>query len=234
MGTRSHPEIRGARPAYRMPREYPGPLSSWTAPLRITMGSPPFASPRRADRGTRAQNRAMRSPSRRPLRRGMLIAAALLLLLLHSGAGGAIAQTRDLPSWQWPVSGPREVVEPFRAPAHAYGPGHRGVDIAAAPGAGVLSPADGVVAFRGMVVDRPLLTIDHGGGLVSTFEPLESSLSPGDAVAAGDEIGVVGVGGHTPAGALHIGVRRHGVYINPMLLFGDVPRAVLLPCCEPR
>jgi len=26
-------------------------------------------------------------------------------------------------------------------------------------------------------------------------------------------------------------VRYNDVYINPMLMFGDVPRAVLLPCC---
>ena len=37
-------------------------------------------------------------------------------------------------------------------------------------------------------------------------------------------------GGHTPAGAVHVGVRWNGVYINPMLLFGGVERAVLLPC----
>lgn len=135
--------------------------------------------------------------------------------------------------WDWPVAGPRTVVAPFRAPAHAYGAGHRGADIAAGTGAVVITaPADGVVAFRGTVVDRALLTIEHPGGLVSTFEPVVSTLSPGDAVVAGQEIGELSLGGHTDAGALHLGVRLDGEYINPMLLFGGVPRAVLLPCCE--
>lgn len=134
--------------------------------------------------------------------------------------------------WRWPVEGSREVTEPFRAPAHAYGPGHRGIDVAAAVDQAVHAPASGVVAFRGTVVDRPLITIDHGGGLVSTFEPVESELAPGTAVRTGDVLGAVAVGGHSPEGQLHIGVRVDGVYTNPMLMFEDVPRAVLLPCCE--
>ena len=99
-------------------------------------------------------------------------------------------------------------------------------------GTAVAAPADGVVAFRGTVVDRQLITIEHAGGLVSTFEPLRSDLVVGDLVAEGQAIGVIDVGGHTPPGAIHLGVRLNGDYINPMLLFGEVPRAVLLPCCE--
>lgn len=133
--------------------------------------------------------------------------------------------------WLWPVDGARHVVTPFQAPAHDYGPGHRGIDIAAPIGGIVRAPADGAVAFRGTVVDRPLLTIDHGNGLVTTFEPMESALDPGAAVSAGDAIGTVATGGHTPADQLHLGVRLDGVYINPLLMFGDVPRAILLPCC---
>lgn len=136
-------------------------------------------------------------------------------------------------SWLWPVAGRREVAEPFRAPAHDYGPGHRGIDIIAPVGVDVRAPADGVVAFRGTVVDRPLLTIDHGGGIVTTFEPLASDLRPGDVVTAGRPVGTVAVGGHTRPGSLHLGVRVHGVYTNPLPLFGAIPRAVLLPCCAP-
>lgn len=95
------------------------------------------------------------------------------------------------------------------------------------------APADGVIAFRGTVVDRSLLTIEHPGGYVSTFEPLRSDLSAGDLVSAGDQIGTVDLGGHAAAGTLHVGVRLDGLYLNPMLLFGQVPRAVLLPCCAP-
>lgn len=158
----------------------------------------------------------------------MVALSALVLSLLPAAA--SIPGTGD--PWRWPVDAPREVAEPFLAPAHDYGPGHRGIDIIADIGVIVRAPANGIVAFRGVVVDRPLITLDHGGGVVSTFEPVESDLEPGAVVAAGDEIGTVATGGHSPAGQLHIGVRLNGSYINPMLMFGDVPRAILLPCCE--
>ena len=154
-------------------------------------------------------------------------------------AGAAFAGALGLPSdasdpalagWQWPVAPPR-IVAPFVAPAHEYGPGHRGIDLAAARGAEVHTPAAGTIAFVGRVAGRPLLTIDHGDGLVTTLEPVSATVTIGDAVAAGDVVGVTDAGGHTPPGAVHFGVRRNGAYINPMLLLGEVPRAVLLPCC---
>lgn len=162
-----------------------------------------------------------------------IIALLMSLALYASGAPAAAAAALGIPRWQWPLTGARAVVEPFRAPAHAYGAGHRGVDLGSSTNAAVTAPADGTVAFRGTVVDRPLLTIRHTDGLVSTFEPLRTTLVPGDVVSVGQEIGFIDVGGHTPAGALHLGVRREGAYINPMLLFGTLPRAVLLPCCDP-
>ncbi|WP_417511564.1 murein hydrolase activator EnvC family protein [Microbacterium sp.] len=167
-------------------------------------------------------------PRIHPSRLAPHIAVMMVLLLVLTGA----ALPDQGGDWSWPVEGPRDVISPFRAPAHDYGPGHRGIDLSAATGDAVRAPADGVVAFRGVVVDRPLLTIDHGDGLVSTFEPLESALTPGTVVRAGDEIGAVAAGGHATAGSMHLGVRLNGVYINPMLLFDAVPRAVLLPCCD--
>lgn len=169
--------------------------------------------------------------SSRPVSAIVLIVISLLFMP-ERGAAVPSSVSEDA-QWLWPVDGARQVVQPYRAPAHAYGAGHRGVDLAAPVGAVVRAPAPGVVAFQGTVVDRPLLTIEHEGGLVSTFEPLQSSLRPGDPVSAGDEIGVVAVGGHAAPGTLHLGVRLDGAYINPLILFGDVPRAVLLPCCDP-
>ncbi|ALX66899.1 hypothetical protein AB663_002402 [Microbacterium sp. XT11] len=151
---------------------------------------------------------------------------------IHVAPGIAAADAAGVAAWLWPVDGPRRVAAPYRAPAHRFGAGHRGVDIETPQGGTVRAPADGVVAFRGVVVDRALLTIEHPGGYVTTFEPMESPLSAGDPVAAGDLIGTVSAGGHTAPGRLHLGVRLDGEYINPMLLWGDIPRAVLLPCCD--
>lgn len=132
--------------------------------------------------------------------------------------------------WRWPVD-PVRIVEPYRAPAHRYGPGHRGIDLAAPVGALVVSPAAGVIAFAGDVAGRPLLTIDHGDGLVTTLEPVSAGVPIGAVVRAGDAVGWAATGGHTPADTLHFGVREDGEYINPMLLLRELPRAVLLPCC---
>lgn len=150
-----------------------------------------------------------------------------------SAPAAAPPHTTIAATWVWPIDGARSVANPFRAPAHEYGSGHRGIDIVTSQGRAVRAPADGIVAFRGTVVDRPLLTIEHAGGYVSTFEPLTSDLSPGDVVPAGETIGTVASGGHAESGTLHLGVRLGGEYINPMTLFGEVPRAVLLPCCDP-
>ncbi|WP_431072889.1 murein hydrolase activator EnvC family protein [Microbacterium phyllosphaerae] len=174
-------------------------------------------------------------PTRRRLLAVLLI-AALLVVGPHADADAATPSTATVAAsvpWSWPIDGVRSVAIAYRAPAHEYGAGHRGIDIVSAVGSAVRAPADGVVAFRGTVVDRPLLTIEHPEGYVSTFEPVMSTLSPGDVVTAGDDIGVLSTGGHASRGTMHLGVRSGGDYINPMLLFGEVPRAVLLPCCGP-
>jgi murein DD-endopeptidase MepM/ murein hydrolase activator NlpD len=152
----------------------------------------------------------------------------LLTLAVSLAAGMGPAAAPPEREWAWPTAS-AHVVRPYAAPAHAYGPGHRGIDLAAVDA--VRAPAEGVVAFVGTVVDRGVLTIDHGDGLVTTFEPVTSALRPGDTVTRGQEVAVVAIGGHTEPGAVHFGVRRHGEYLNPLLLLGGVPRAVLLPCC---
>ncbi|MGP3536475.1 peptidoglycan DD-metalloendopeptidase family protein [Microbacterium sp. RD1] len=152
----------------------------------------------------------------------------MLRLLLAATLAVTAAPSAAPPSWDWPAS-PVRVVEPYVAPAHAYAPGHRGIDVAAI--GTVRAPDDGVVAFVGTVVDRPVLTIDHGGGVVSTLEPVRSELSSGAAVTRGQTVGVVVGGGHAPPGTLHLGARVDGAYVNPLRFLGGVPRAVLLPCC---
>ncbi len=130
--------------------------------------------------------------------------------------------------WAWPVPAPHPVVRPFVAPATAYGAGHRGVDISAPVGSLVRSPADGVVHFAGVVVDRPVLSIAHAGGVLSSFEPVVATVSAGDAVRRGQVVGTLAAG-HCTSGCLHLGARIDGEYVNPLLLLGEVRWAVLLP-----
>jgi len=143
---------------------------------------------------------------------------------------GVPIDARHIGEWSSPTGDVR-IVSPFRAPADRYSAGHRGIDLDAPVGSALTAPAQGVVAFSGPVADRNVLTIDHGGGFVSTLEPITEGLPPGTPVEAGDAVASVGTGGHATLDTVHFGVRLHGEYVNPLLLLGDVPRAVLRPCC---
>jgi murein DD-endopeptidase MepM/ murein hydrolase activator NlpD len=154
---------------------------------------------------------------------------AMLVLGAPAPATGAVPSEPAAAQWRWPVAGFR-LVRPYEAPAHAYGPGHRGIDLAP-ESPEVYAPAGGVIAFSGAVAGRGVLTIDHGDGLVTTFEPVLSDLVAGHPVVRGSLVAVLSEGGHAAPGTLHFGVRRDGEYINPLLLLGGVPRAILLPCC---
>jgi murein DD-endopeptidase MepM/ murein hydrolase activator NlpD len=88
------------------------------------------------------------------------------------------------------------------------------------------------VRFTGVIAGRPVVSLDHGGGLISSFEPVVSRLHRGRLVEQGDVVGHLSSGpSHCGnAACLHWGVRQDGRYINPLLL---VPRprgpAILLP-----
>lgn len=153
-----------------------------------------------------------------------VLASALLVPLVLS-AGPAAA---DPPRWVWPTPAPHALVRQYLAPATPYGPGHRGIDIAA-PSPAITAPADGVVHFSGVVVDRPVLSIRHAGGFISSYEPVASTLVAGDTVSSGDPIGTLELGHCGQVPCLHFGVRLDGDYVNPLLLLGGVPRSVLLP-----
>ncbi|GLI28670.1 hypothetical protein ARHIZOSPH14_29120 [Agromyces rhizosphaerae] len=142
----------------------------------------------------------------------------------------SVANVSEAPgrAWRWPVGAPIAVLAGYRAGDTVYSAGHRGIDLAAAEDDPVLAPADGTVAFAGWVGDRTLVTIDHGGGVVSTLEPVRASVAVGEAVAAGEVVGERSTGGHC-ADCLHLGARVDGRYVSPLVFLGGVPRAVLLP-----
>jgi murein DD-endopeptidase MepM/ murein hydrolase activator NlpD len=132
-------------------------------------------------------------------------------------------------AWVWPVDGPRAIARQFLAPASPYAAGHRGVDLRAEEGAVVRAPADGVVYFAGFVVDRPVISIQHDDGVLSSFEPVESDLQRGDLVRAGDVIGTLLPGHCDDDPCLHLGARILGQYVSPLRFLGGLPHSVLLP-----
>lgn len=110
-----------------------------------------------------------------------------------------------------PVTG--AIVRGFDPPDGPYGPGHRGVDLAAAPGEVVVSALPGTVRFSGEVAGTGWVTIDHGGSLTTTYGPLSGRVGQGQAVGRGQAIGRLTTGSH-----LDWGARDRDDYLDPLLL----------------
>ncbi|MEK0154231.1 M23 family metallopeptidase [Arthrobacter oryzae] len=154
------------------------------------------------------------------------------MLAIAPASGGAV--TPRAGTWDWPVAPRPAVVRAFDPPDKPWLSGHRGVDLqTAADGAPVTAPESGTVSFVGVVVDRPVITVDHGNGLRSSFEPVESSLRTGAAVSKGDVIGTVVTGHCASTPCVHWGVRRGEDYLNPLSLVTDLRPSILLPVGAP-
>jgi murein DD-endopeptidase MepM/ murein hydrolase activator NlpD len=165
---------------------------------------------------------------------GVVTVVACLLVELPSSsataaAAGSGASAARGAVWSWPVAAPHPVVRPFVGPPHPWSPGHRGIDVEATPGAVVLAPDDGVVHFAGVVVDRPVLSIEHADGVLSSVEPVTAVVVTGDVVTRGQTVGVLDPGHCADQGCLHLGARVDGEYVSPLLFLGGVEPSVLLP-----
>lgn len=140
-----------------------------------------------------------------------LLAVPLLVLFVSQPAAAAGVL-------QWPVQGP--VIRGFDGPLTPYSSGHRGIDIAVPLGTPVVAPADGTVAFAGPVGGSLFISIDHAGGIRSTFSWLSSmAVKKGAAVEAGMVVGYSGQG-HPGSitSHLHLGTRVDGNYVDPLTL----------------
>src|SRR5687767_8493491 len=130
--------------------------------------------------------------------------------------------------WAWPVVGP--VIRGFDPPDSPFGSGHRGIDIAAGVASPVRAPADGQVSFAGPVGGRLFLTIDHGGGLESTYSWVSALLvRRGDLVTQGQPVVRTG-GGHAGdlVPNLHLGVKLRDAYVDPLDYLGPIDVSSLI------
>ncbi len=120
-------------------------------------------------------------------------------------------------AWIWPTGQAVSVARSFDPPVKPWLPGHRGVDLDVPVGTRIVAPADGQVIYAGKLVDRGVISIQHASGIRSTFEPVDILVSKGDAVSAGQPIGIV-TAGHSP-GTLHWGAKvSSDEYIDPLRL----------------
>ena len=132
----------------------------------------------------------------------------------------------------WPLVGTPAVVRRFDPPPEPWRAGHRGVDLAAAPGTGVRAAGAGTVVFAGRIAGRGVISVAHPGGFRTTYEPVDAeiTLRAGDPVTAGEQLGRLAAGhpGCPAEPCLHWGLRVDGRYLDPLLLLG-YGRVRLLP-----
>ena len=138
-------------------------------------------------------------------------------------------QASPAAGWRAPLTGRLKVTRPFVPPLSPYGPGHRGVDLAAPPGTALHSAGSGTVRFAARLAGRGVVVVDSGE-IRTTYEPVRATVRVGQQVRAGDVIGLLDPGhpGCPEAACLHWGALRGQVYLDPLtLLQNERPR--LLP-----
>lgn len=162
--------------------------------------------------------------------RACVLVVLLLVLVLSPVSAAAEPAAPPGSPWRPPLAGEPTVRRPFDRLPHPYAAGHRGADLLGAPFVPVLAAADGTVGFAGMVAGRPVVSIDHAGGLRTTYEPVDPSVGAGQAVVRGSPIGTLQTGhvGCPVQACLHWGLRRGQTYLDPMVLLRP-PRVRLLP-----
>jgi len=142
---------------------------------------------------------------------------------LRLGSPFAASGNRE-PRWERPARRLGEVINPF-------GPYQRGrilmprngADVACAVGEVVTAPADAVVRFLGPLDGYGhLVILDHGGGWTTVLAPLDPAIlavDPGQAVLAGDRLGLVGQPVEEGTPYLHIELRKDDKAVSPDRLF---------------
>lgn len=145
----------------------------------------------------------------RPVRAAVVVAVLASTLVASSRTTAAQSEPAYLP----PVDAP--VVDGFRPPEHAFGPGNRGLEYGTEAGTAVRAAADGRVVFAGDVAGARHVTVLHPDGLRTTYSFLdELAVVVGQSVDQGQVVG-------TTAGHLHLGARLGDDYLDPASLFGS-------------
>jgi murein DD-endopeptidase MepM/ murein hydrolase activator NlpD len=151
--------------------------------------------------------------------------AMLAGMLLFAGVSHA-----DDVRLHWPLRpGTPAVTRAFDAPARDWQRGHRGVDLAGNAGQPVYAAAAGVVVFAGVLAGRPVVSVQHAGGLRTSYEPVQAAVRAGQQVTASSALGRLAAGhsGCPVAACLHWGAMwgpaQRAQYVDPLGLLGAMP-----------
>ncbi len=129
--------------------------------------------------------------------------------------------------FQWPLTGPiTGVYGSLRIYNGVPKRPHYGVDVAAAVGTSVSTPAPGTVTFAhpDLFYSGGTIIIDHGHGVSSSLLHLSKVLvEEGQEVAPGDIVGEVGAGGRATGPHLDWRMNWFKARIDPQLLVAPMP-----------
>lgn len=101
---------------------------------------------------------------------------------------------------------------------------HNGIDIGAPKGAEVLATNTGkVVLAYNLILTGNTIIIDHGEGIFSVYEHLDTmSVSEGDVVTVGEQIGTVGSTGFSTGPHLHFMISYFDINLEPgYFIYGE-------------
>jgi len=153
-----------------------------------------------------------------PLRRLVCVAVVLAVLTPTTVTAAPVV-------FRPPTDAP--VLDPFRLPDGQYGAGNRGIEYDTTEGDLIVAAAGGEVVFSGAVAGSLFVSVEHPGGLRSTYGFVSNLLvRVGARVEAGDVVA-------RAAGPFHFTVRLDGAYVDPAGLFGRarslITRVTLVP-----
>lgn len=143
-------------------------------------------------------------------------------------ASGSPATASAAPRLRGPIIGGRVSSHFGKVRASISTTPHRGIDLVAARGTPVRSPAAGrVLSAEASYSLAPkygtVVVIDHGDGWQTLYAHLDSfTVKAGDTVQAGDSLGTVGSTGVATGPHVHVEVHRDGERVDPAQAIEDI------------
>lgn len=139
-----------------------------------------------------------------------------------SGGGSTTVRVvKGSGSLEWPCPSSSTITSGYgarSAPTDGASTNHRGIDISASSGSGIVAADGGTVAIAGYSSTAGnYVMITHGNGLSTVYMHCSKLLvSAGETVAKGEAIAKVGSTGVSTGPHLHFAVRKDGNYVNPL------------------